>query len=107
MLESGVGHHDIETPEPLERGIHCRFVALPGGEIRFMGIARPAEVRLDIDGEHAEAIVHQPPGDGPSDAAARPRHNGCLPGPVAHRSLSHQKRLPTRSLTVELMAILA
>jgi hypothetical protein len=74
VLEAGVGDDRVEAPEALDGRLDGRAVALARGQVGLEGLARPVGVGLEIDREHAKAVVDQPLCDGTTDSTGGPGH---------------------------------
>jgi hypothetical protein len=68
VLQPGVGHDRVEAAEALERGGDGAAVALARREVGGVRHARAVGVRLEVAGEHVQAIVAQALSDRAADA---------------------------------------
>src|SRR5512132_4162389 len=71
VLYARVGHDHVETAEAVERRLDRAGVALAGGEVGPVWLSGPGAVRLDVDGQHVEAVGGQALGHRAPDAARR------------------------------------
>ena len=71
VLEAGVRHHGVEAAERLDRRVDRAAVALARGQVGRVWHAGPVVGRVEVDGEHVEAVVAQALGDRAADAARR------------------------------------
>ena len=77
VLKAGVGHHHVQAPEALERGLDGAAVALPRGEVGGVRHARAVGVRLEVHRQDLESVVDEALRDRAADAAPRARDQGC------------------------------
>ena len=79
VLYPGVGHDHVEAAEAVDGGLNGAPVALARGQIG--GVPDPGTVfrRIEVDGEHIEAVILEALGDRAADPAGRAGHDGGPP----------------------------
>jgi len=80
VLHPGVGDDHVEPAEAFDGRLDRATVALAGGEIGHVPLAGPASIRrIEVNGQHVEAVMLEALPDRSADPTRRAGHDGGPP----------------------------
>jgi len=84
VLEAGIGHHGVESPEALPRRLDRAPISISSGQISLVRLARAIRVGIEVDRQHPGSGALKPGSDRPTDTAGRTRHQHAAAVRVVH-----------------------